>query len=229
MQFKRRKRTKKPHTKPVFLMEKGTVARDSKMLESPSFKEREENGAFEVPYLPSLRDKSADRMKYKSDFARVVYHLARLGARDEDIAEVFGVEPGTIQQWKKDKKKEFYQSWHEGKWMFGMEVAETLGNRALGYDYIEVEESQTVTRAGNVVPIRKVMHKHMAPDVVAGIFILKNQFKESWGDQKENQMAKMTSEIANKIDMTKFTDEEQALMKSIALKKISAIHGVSNG
>jgi hypothetical protein len=144
------------------------------------------------------------------------------------MAAFFGVQGITVDKWK-ERNPDFREAYTEGHWMFGMKVGETLGQRALGYDYTEVEFSQHVDRQGNIRNLKKTTHKHMAPDTVAIIFYLKNRFRESWADVNKMEVeSRLAIDITKKLDMVSLTDAERQMIKSIAIKNISPIHGVSD-
>jgi hypothetical protein len=165
--------------------------------------------------------------KFRNDFMRQVYYLAKLGARDCDIAEFFGVDASTVDDWKV-RNQDFLEAMQEGKWLFGFRVSETLGNRALGYDYEEVEYSQHVDRFGIVRDLVKTTKKHMAPDVTAIIFFLKNRHRELWADVNKTEVdAKYQVEFAKTLNLKVFTEDELKMMKGIVVKSISLEHGVS--
>lgn len=220
------KRTSKPGkprniTNPQPLVDKGNN------MDNPSFLKKLESGVFdhEIEREPG---KGGPPLKFRNDFMRQVYYLARLGARDVDIAAFFGVQVITVDKWKQFNK-DFHEAYSEGHWMFGMKVGETLGHRALGYDYVEVEHSQHVDRQGNIRNLKKVTHKHMAPDTVAIIFYLKNRFRDSWADVNKTEIdTRLNIDITKKLDMTTLTEEERTMIKSIAIKNISTLHGVTN-
>jgi hypothetical protein len=191
-------------------------------LGSPAFDERLRNGNFDIP------DKKNDHIKFKNDFCRQVYYLAKLGARNDDVAEFFGVDTATVVDWK-IKNSDFMTSWMEGKMVFGMRIAETLGQRALGYDYTETEYSERITRNGNVKVLKKTVNKHMPPEPACIFFYLKNQFKEIWSDVNRHEIdSKIQVDISKKLDITVFNEAEQNLLKGILIKELSATNGVSS-
>lgn len=164
---------------------------------------------------------------FRTERAREIYYLAKLGAKSSQIAEFFKVSESTVEAWKVSDP-EFYEAYRQGTWMFSFEIMETLSKKALGYNYIEVEESQTVTRNGTVVPITKIVHKHQVPSDIALFFLLKGKHPDIWGDLSKIQTEGINQqEIAKRIDPEKFTDEEKELIRSIAIKKAKEIQGQS--
>jgi len=179
-------------------------------------------GAFERAEL------IVGRGLFRNEFSRQVYYLARLGARLNDIAEFFGVEKYTVETWAV-KNDDFKAAMCEGQMMFGMKVAETLGQRALGYDYVETEVAEHIDKHGNIHQLTKTMHKHMAPDVTAIIFYLKNRHRGQWADVNRVEIDTQVSiDVTQQLDMTQLTEDEQAMIRSIAIKKIANTHGVTN-
>ncbi len=127
--------------------------------------------------------------KYTDITLEQAYKLALLGAKDEQLADFFKVTVSTIAEWK-NSKEGFSEALKEGKYKADAEVADSLYNRALGYEYTEqqaikcrkgkdanggiIEEIEVVSVA-RVVP----------PDTTACIFWLKNRQKEQWRDKHE--------------------------------------------
>jgi hypothetical protein len=221
---RRRKKDKTPVHRNVIT---NTPIVSSEMADQENTKilEKIANGTYAKP--DTLKKHGNIEPKFKNDFMRQVYYLAKLGARDCDIAQFFGVDITCIDHWK-TKNLDFMEALKEGKWMFGFRVSETLGNRALGYDYTEVEHSQHVDRFGEIRNLTKVTHKHMAPDVTAIIFFLKNRHRDLWADVNKTEVdARYQVELSKKMDLTILTEAEQKMVKSIAIKNISTIHGVS--
>jgi hypothetical protein len=203
------------------------LAENQDDLNNPAFLAKVENGYFKQPNLIHPVH-GGPSFKFKNDFMRQVYYLARLGARLDDIAEFFGVNPRTVDLWKA-KNADFNEAWHEGHWVFGMKVGETLGQKALGYNYTETEYSQHVDREGNIRDLKKVTHKHMPPSDVAIIFYLKNRHRDLWMDVNRTEIdTRMQVDIVKKLDMTSLNEDERKMIKSIAIKNISTTHGIAN-
>ena len=191
-------------------------------VHSEDFLARLNEGVFEV------EDVVKKSKKFKNDFCRQVYYLAKLGARDEDIAEFFRIDVRMVDTWK-TKNTDFMTSWIEGKMIFGMKIAETLGQRALGYDYVETEYAEHMSRSGQVRMLKKTVNKHMPPDPACIFFYLKNQFRRSWADVNKTEFeATINVDIAKKLDINVLNEQEQNLLKGVLIKSIAQTHGVSN-
>jgi hypothetical protein len=217
--MKRTKRTR-------YVDDTKTVVKDTADFDHPGFLDRLARGDFDFNPHKTMAGKYSP--KFRSDFYRQVYYLARLGARDIDIAEFFRVTIDTVETWKV-KKADFRDAWREGRWIFGMHVGETLGQRAMGYDYDEVEESEHIDRQGNKRKLVKVSHKHMPPEVNALMYILNNRFRDSWSNTTKTEIEqKFTIDITKRLDLSLLTPEEQHMIKSIAIKSVSTVQGISN-
>jgi hypothetical protein len=196
-------------------------------LDHPEFVEKLKSGFFEGREDLPYPKRGGPHIKFRNDFMRQVYYLAKLGAREVDICQFFGVQRRAVDQWKADNK-DFREAWDEGHWIHGMKIGETLGQKALGYDYTEVEYSQHVDRQGNIRDLKKVTHKHMPPSDVAIIFYLKNRFRDLWMDVNKTEIeSRVNIDITKRLDMKVLSEEEQKIIKSIALKSIIPQHGVS--
>ena len=144
------------------------------------------------------KKKTGRKSSYQDAFANQALKLALLGAKDEELADFFGVDVSTINRWKK-KYPEFCESLKKGKDIADSNVASKLYNRAIGYDF---EETHTVRKNGLVVG-EKHIKKHQPADTTAAIFWLKNRQPEKWRDRKELQIGNQLGD-----DLESMTDEE---------------------
>lgn len=106
---------------------------------------------------------------------------ARNGLTDEQIAKNLGIAYSTFREYKK-KYSALSAVLKKGKEVIDFEVEGALIRRALGYSYVEetkelIEDKETGTAEMKVV---KTVTKHVAPDVTAQIFWLKNRKPEEW-------------------------------------------------
>jgi hypothetical protein len=121
--------------------------------------------------------------KYRKSYVDQAYVLcAQLGATDMDLSKIFGVCESTLANWKQNYPM-FLESIKRGKEVFDTQVVEqSLLRRALGY---EITEVQTFKGKDGEVTGSKVICKHVAGDVTAMIFWLKNRSPERWRDRQE--------------------------------------------
>lgn len=119
---------------------------------------------------------------------------AREGLIDEQIAHNIGISRSTLNEWAK-KFPVISDTLKKGKAPVDFEVENALLKRALGYDVeeitTEIEELPTGKTDENGMPIIKQKKhvrktkKHIAPDVTAQIFWLKNRKPDKWRDKVE--------------------------------------------
>lgn len=116
--------------------------------------------------------------------------LARDGLVDKEIARALGIGVRTFHEWKK-AHPELVEALREGKDEVDVKVENSLLRRALGFDYEETEaivqrfpEGKDGTMKEKVTRVKKTK-KHIAPDVVACIFWLKNRRPDIWRDRHE--------------------------------------------
>lgn len=102
---------------------------------------------------------------------------ARDGLTDEQIAQNMGICRDTLIEWKK-KYPDISDTLKKGKEVVDIQVENALLKRALGYSYIE----SSTENSGNSVK-QKITQKHVAPDVTALIFWLKNRRPDKWRDK----------------------------------------------
>lgn len=132
--------------------------------------------------------------------------LARDGLIDKDIARALGIGLRTLNDWKK-AHPEFVDALKEGKAEVDAKVEDSLLKRALGYDYEENE----VSSDGNAKKVKKTK-KHMAADVTACIFWLKNRQPNKWRDVNRQEI---TGPDGKPIQGQVISTHEQALVDKI--------------
>lgn len=120
--------------------------------------------------------------KYDSKYCEQAKKLCLLGATDIEIADFFGVNERTLNNWKKSHL-EFLQSLKSGKMIADAEVASKLYHRAVGYEHPEVDIKMY---EGKIIKTKLV--KHYPPDTAANIFWLKNRQPEKWRDKHNHEL-----------------------------------------
>jgi len=122
--------------------------------------------------------------KYKPDFPEQAKKLAVIGAIDAEIADFFNVKESTFYEWKK-KYPELTEALKNGKDICDSKVIKSLFKRAIGFDYTEIKSEGTVDKESGEVKGKKVTRttKHVAPDVGAAAFWLKNRRRDEWRDK----------------------------------------------
>lgn len=126
------------------------------------------------------------------------YRLSLLGLTDEQLAGVFRVTKGTVENWK-NRHPEFLDSVTRGKVPADGLVAEAMFKRALGYSHRS--EEIFCTKEGQIVRARTT--KHYAPDTKAGGMWLFNRQRVLWRNHVE-------VEHTERRPLEHLTDEELA-------------------
>jgi hypothetical protein len=119
---------------------------------------------------------------YKKEYCEQAYKLCLLGAIDKELADFFGVQEKTLNNWKHNHP-EFLQSIKEGKEIADANVASRLYERAMGYSHPEDKIFND-----NGEPMIVPTTKHYPPDPTAAIFWLKNRRKEQWRDKQDMEV-----------------------------------------
>ena len=107
----------------------------------------------------------------------------RDGLTNKQIAENIGISVQSLTVWRR-KHPEFNEVMLQTKDVVDRHVENMLYKRACGYEYDEVTEATEETEDG-FKRIKKVVHKHVAPDVTAQIFWLKNRKPPEWRDKQD--------------------------------------------
>lgn len=118
---------------------------------------------------------------YRPEYAEQAYKLCLLGATDTEMADIFGVEESTLNNWK-NAHPEFLESITRGKTIADANVAEKLYHRALGYSHPEVHVS-SYEGAITLTPLVK----HYPPDTPAASLWLRNRQSRKWRDKTEQE------------------------------------------
>lgn len=120
---------------------------------------------------------------------------AREGLTDLQIAAKMGIASTTYYRWQQEHK-EIREAVKKGKAPVDTQVENALLKRALGYEYIETVTDYTLSETekdenGNPKKIIKNVRttkKHVAPDVGAQAFWLKNRRPDRWREKREEQI-----------------------------------------
>ena len=123
---------------------------------------------------------------------------ARDGLNDEQIAHNMGIHVSTLYTWKK-KYSEIDESLKKGKEIIDYEVENAMLKRALGYTVEEKKKTMEVVNGEQKQKIETTT-KHIAGDVTAQIFWLKNRKPEVWRDRKDMNVSHDKHEVAQEID-----------------------------
>jgi hypothetical protein len=116
---------------------------------------------------------------YRAEFVGQVEKLCRLGARDEEVAEFFGVGMELLEEWKREHG-EFAEAVRRGRVLADAEVADRLFLRARGYTH---EAVRILSRGGKEEPVVVPYVEHYPPDTTACMFWLKNRRPDLWRDK----------------------------------------------
>jgi len=161
---------------------------------------------------------------YYDKFPRRAYKLALLGMTDLEMADFFEIHLETFQLWK-SQKPEFAKAILRGKDKADSKVVQSLYRRAKGYTYTETKKSEGVSSKGEKFDNETVIDKHVPADVKAIVFWLTNRQKARWANTSKSEVTVNKKMV---LDLDKLTPEQEKLVKSIALKQITNLHGISS-
>lgn len=179
------------------------------------------------------------RTKWKPEFLTVIYHMALLGAKEEDICEALGVRTNAFSVWKRTRK-EVLEVLQRGKLQADSKVAQSLYHVGTGYSHPETKvipnRVKTFNENGKLISdelkIEKVeVIKHYPPNVTAAVKWLNTRHPEIWGD-KANEMNAQVVNI-NTINFNDFSNEELEVLTKMGYKQkglaIPAQLGIGEG
>ena len=148
-----------------------------------------------------MQDHKTKRGKYKDwlvpEKLTLLEGWARSGVSNEQIAENMGINQATLYTGIK-KYDEINNAIKKGKEVSDYEVENAMFKSALGYEVEEVKTYIEKTEDGKEKKKIERTTKHVAPNVTAQIFWLKNRKPDEWKDRIEQKInANVTS---NKLD-----------------------------
>ena len=148
---------------------------------------------------------------------------------EEEIMQVIGVPNVTFNRWKTNRK--FREALKRGKVVVDSKVVKCLVKRALGYSYKEITreprsvitydkngKKKTETFANEII-ITKIVDKHLAPDITAMIFWLKNRRRDLWRDITSNVEIGVKAIVFNLQNKGLLNEEEKTLIDTYANHK----------
>lgn len=147
---------------------------------------------------------SAYNASYHDDWA---WSLAVQGATDDEIAEAFGISVRTLHRWKKEHES-FLTALTTGKDVADSKVEKSLYQRALGYEYKEVEQHiETDPSSGrHTITKQRVVTKQVPPDTMAIMYWLNNRTKNT-GKWSQQQKVELSGSVET-VDLSKLTDDQ---------------------
>lgn len=131
----------------------------------------------------SERNKGGRPTKFKPEFTAQAAKLCRLGAKDVELADFFGIDVATLNRWKIERP-EFCAAIKMSKAEADARVVRSLYERATGYTFDAVKIMQY---EGQV--IREPYREHVPPDPASMIFWLKNRMPQQWRDKVQAELS----------------------------------------
>lgn len=156
-----------------------------------------------------------ERSAYRPEYCEQATKLCRLGARNVDLADFFGVDEATIKKTWPRAHPEFREAMALGKMHADAEVANSLYRRAVGYEH-RVEK---ITRAGIVQYTER-----FPPETLACIFWLKNRRPDLWRDVQEKRVSGdftvRAAEAKAEAELEKLAPDVLAELRSVLAEAI---------
>jgi hypothetical protein len=115
--------------------------------------------------------------KYRPEYDELAFKFCLLGATNDRLAEMFEVDPSTIDLWIATHES-FSGSVKKGRVQADAEIAHSLYHRGKGYSHPDVHISNF---QGEIT--KTDITKHYPPDTAAAFIWLKN--RANWKDKQE--------------------------------------------
>jgi hypothetical protein len=147
-------------------------------------------------------------VKWCMDRIREVYELCLMGATDEDVASVMGVNINTISLWKRTHP-EFRKAMNDGKVLADSKVAASLFKRATGF---WIKEAVVHMYRGEIIitPI----DKYYPPDSWAANKWLTVRQRTKWAEISKIETINTNINIT-KLDLSNLTTEQLSFVREI--------------
>lgn len=125
---------------------------------------------------------------------------ARDGLTLEQIAHNIGCSTSTLREWR-NLYPAISAALKNGADVADIEVENALHKRAVGYSYDEIVSEPSVDpgTGKQVLKVSKIVRRHVAPDVTAQIYWLKNRRPNKWRDKPVDESGKGPSEIMQSL------------------------------
>lgn len=176
-------------------------------------------------FLAPDRKAVKQRLKWKPEFLRIIYHMALLGAKEKDICTALGVQPNAMAVWKRTRAG-VNEVLREGKMIADAKMAESLYHVGTGYSHPETKiipnRVKTFNEKGKLIKdelkIERVdVVKHYPPNVTAATKWLKARHPELWGEQS-NEINSQVINI-NTINYADFSNQELEVLAKMGLQQ----------
>jgi len=161
------------------------------------------------------------KTKFLPDMLREVEHLARLGARNEDIADFYQVTLTTLEGWLRNNP-EFYKAKKRGGIIADSAVVESMYKNATGYQYTKVEKVFNETEKCTA---HKETNIDVKGDTIAQIFWLTNRQPNYWkhmnriiheGEVKHSHYHKIQD-----IPVEELSEQTQKMLFELNMKQLT--------
>lgn len=139
---------------------------------------------------------------YKPEYDEQARKLCLLGFTDKQLADFFNVCEATINNWKTDHPS-FLESLTRGKDIANADVADSLYQRAMGYEHPEDKIFQY-----EGVPIIVPTVKRYPPDTGAALSFLKNRAPDLWRDKHELELSGKLETLNQNINYDEISPED---------------------
>lgn len=139
------------------------------------------------------KNKGGRPTKFKPEFYELAMNYCLLGARNDELAEYFGVAEQTLLNWMATDEK-FLGAIKAGREEANANVATKTYHRAIGFERVETEE---VMVDGKLVTLKK--KKYYPPETTAAIFWLCNRRPDKWRRGERQDVVESVADQAKAV------------------------------
>lgn len=166
------------------------------------------------------------KKQYNPAFCTLVYRLALLGLKNDEMAPVFGISLRQFHYWL-ELHTEFREAMMRGKEQADGAVVAALFTSAVGFhvneEVILSNRVKTYDENGKVIeehtePLRVPVKKYYPPNVKAAIKWLERRHPGEWGNLKTVNVNH--SVALAPVDVKEYTDEELLVLEKVGMKQL---------
>lgn len=186
-------------------------------------------------HLPTRRNRPGPKGSYSTDLLpQVIELVGKFGARNQDLADYFGVALKTVEHWIRHRP-EFAETLRKARILKGLTVAQSLYNTAVGYSYYETVVGTRTLKEYNeqgkplrtvTEPVEMQIEKQVLPSAWAGHKILSILHRDIWAETKNvnvdhHHSGEITHRRIDELSMNELPQEVKEFIFDLNLLQLS--------
>lgn len=185
--------------------------------------------------LPARRNRPGPKSAYSTEILPEVIELVgKFGARNQDLADYFGVALKTVEHWLRHKP-EFAETVRKARIMKGLTVAQSLYNTAVGFSYYEtIIQTRTIKEYNEqgkplrtiTEPVEFQIERRVHPSAWAAHKLLSILHRDVWAETKNvnvdhHHSGEITHRRIDELSMNELPEEVKEFIFDLNLLQLS--------